>query len=319
MFLIRPAALKDLDELVALAESAGTGLTTLPRDPEFLRGRIESSQSSFRRIHEKRPSGDPYIFVLEDLATRRVIGTSRITPKTGGYEPFYAYRVADGLLHLVAEHNGPCEIGGLFLHADYRGSDAGRFLSLVRFLFAAENLRNFDPTVVAEIRGVIDESGRSPFWEAVGRHFFDSDFSQADYVTLLDKKIISERMPQHPIYIRLLPKEAQDVVGKPHPHSAPAMKILEHEGMAFTGMVDIFDAGPVVVGELARIRTVRESFRGRVAEIGGCSSVMYMIGTEFRAALGTLERHDGEVRIAREVAETLGLAIGDWIRAAALR
>ena len=46
-------------------------------------------------------------------------------------------------LHLVQEHNGPCEIGSLFLHPDYRKGGNGWLLSLVRFLFMAEH-RQFE-------------------------------------------------------------------------------------------------------------------------------------------------------------------------------
>ena len=108
-------------------------------------------------------------------------------------------------LTLVEEHNGPCEIGSLFLHPDYRRDGNGRLLSLSRFLFMAEHRQRFEPQVIAEMRGVIDDQGRSPFWDAVGKHFFEIDFPKADYLSMVNKKFIADLMPRHPLYVPLLP------------------------------------------------------------------------------------------------------------------
>ena len=54
-------------------------------------------------------------------------------------------------LALVEEHNGPCEIGSLFLHPDYRRNGTGRMLSASRFLFMAEHKHRFETQVIAEM------------------------------------------------------------------------------------------------------------------------------------------------------------------------
>ncbi|HZK82926.1 MAG TPA: arginine N-succinyltransferase, partial [Humisphaera sp.] len=64
MLVIRPASLDDLDRLFELAAGTGYGLTTLPRDREFLQNKINESLESFARIGSK-PRGDSYLFVLE--------------------------------------------------------------------------------------------------------------------------------------------------------------------------------------------------------------------------------------------------------------
>src|SRR5262249_22653987 len=157
---------------------------------------------------------------------------------------FYAYRIEKAVhesdvlkvrkevpfLKLVTEHNGPCEIGSLFLAPSYRRDGNGRFLSLVRFLFMAEQPKRFDPVVIAELRGVIDDLGHSAFWDALGRHFFEVEYPTADYLSMVNKKFIADLMPSHPIYIPLLPKEAQAVIGQVHEQTRPALKILEDEG-----------------------------------------------------------------------------------------
>ena len=99
---------------------------------------------------------------------------------------------------------------------------------------------------VARQIGVVDAQGRSPFWEAIGRHFFDIDFPKADYLSMVNKRFIADLMPKHPIYIPLLPKEAQAVIGEVHDQTRPAMRILADEGFECCDQVDIFEGGPVV-------------------------------------------------------------------------
>src|SRR5438093_12628522 len=157
MIVIRPVAANDLDGLVNLAGLAGVGLTTLPKDRELLAKRIRKSIDSFSAPAD-RPSGESYLFVMEDPADHRVIGACGITSKVGGFEPFYAYKIESVLfeskiihvrkevpiLQLDEEHDGPCEIGSLFLHPDFRHNGNGRMLQLVRFLFMAEHPPRFE-------------------------------------------------------------------------------------------------------------------------------------------------------------------------------
>ncbi len=332
MVVIRPVSLDDLDQLYALAGATGHGLTSLPRDRELLHHKITESLESFSRLGQK-PRGECYLLVLEDLRTGKAIGTTGIISKVGGFEPFYAYRIETAVaesealkirkvmqvLKLVTDHNGPCEVGSLFLSPDYRKDGNGRLLSLVRFLFIAEYPRRFDPTVIAELRGIIDDTGRSPFWEALGRHFFDTDYPNADHLSGVDKKFIADLMPRHPIYLALLCHEAQDVVGKVHPQSAPAAEILRDEGFRDSGMVDIFDAGPVVSCPRDEIRAVRESRRAVVEEIVDelPPSQAHIIATprkEFRACKGMLQATATGVRLPGREALALNVKVGDPVR-----
>ena len=339
MHLIRPVRADDLDDLVALADLTSFGLTTLPRDADYLAGRIRDSEKGFRRLADERPRGEAYLFVLEDTASGRVLGTAGIVSKVGGFEPFYAYRIETSVheskmlgirkeiqtLHLEPEHDGPCEIGSMFLHPEARSRGIGRALSLARFLFIAEHPWSFDETVIAEMRGVIDDSGRSDFWDAVGKHFFEIDFPKADSLSLLNKRFIADLMPRHPIYIPLLPAAAQAVIGQVHPDTRPALAILEGEGFAFTGMVDIFEAGPVVSCPRDELRLVRTSERTVVAGLAetpaeGGEFLAGTAGLGFRACRTPLEpAPDGGVVLPRETAAALGVEPGDTIRIGRLR
>jgi arginine N-succinyltransferase len=332
MIIVRPVSMDDLDALGELARLAGVGLTTLPKDRALLAKRIDKSEATFRKFVD-RPGGESYLFVMEDRAARRVVGACGIVSKVGGFEPFYGYRIETQLfdsnvigvhkevpiLKLHEEHDGPAEIGSLFLHPDWRHGGNGRLLQLVRFLFIAEHPELFEATVLSEIRGVLDERGHSPFWDALGRHFFGIDFAEADRLSVVNKKFIAELMPDHPIYIPLLPGDAQAVIGKPHKDSERAVKNLEAEGFRFANMVDIFDAGPVVSCPRDEIRTVRESRRAVVAAISDepIDSPAYMIGTtteRFRACKGPVELSRASVRIGADLAAALELNVGDAVR-----
>src|SRR3546814_16588851 len=66
-------------------------------------------------------------------------------------------------------------------------------------------------------------------------------------------------MPKHPIYTVLLSAEAQAVLGKVHPETAPALRFLEQERFRYQGYIDIFAGGPVFEAPLHAIRSVRRS------------------------------------------------------------
>ena len=338
MHVIRPVRRDDLPGLLALAKVTSFGLTTLPDDPELLEQRIDASTVGFEQLRGK-PAGEPYLFVLEDLSTGAVTGTTGVVSKVGGFEPFYAYRIETSVhesqqlgvrrevrtLHLVEEHDGPCEIGSLFLSPEVRTKGLGRLLSLSRFVFMAEFRPFFDPVVIAELRGVIDDRGHSPFWDALGSHFFQIEFPKAAYLSIKNKRFIADLMPGHPIYIPLLPESAQRVIGQVHEQTKPALHILESEGFAFSGMVDIFEAGPIVQCRLDDIRTVRASMRAEVAAVddGITDEPASIIGTtlrQFRACLGSVrDQGNGRVALSRLTALALQVKVGDMVRHVPLR
>lgn len=333
MIVIRPVAATDLDQLEHLATLAGFGLTTLPKDRSLLEKRIHASLESFEKASDQ-PAGEVYLFVSEDLTSGTLIGTSGIVSKVGGFEPFYAYKIETSVhesrmldvhkeiqtLHLVQDHNGPCEIGSLFLAPDYRKDGNGRLLSLARFLFMAQFRDFFESQVIAEMRGVVDNKGLSPFWDALGRHFFKVEYPTADYLSMVSKKFIADLMPTHPIYIPLLPQSAQDVIAKTHQNTCPARYLLESEGFAFNEMVDIFEAGPVLACARDAIRSVNDSRCATVKHISDepIDSPMFLVSNthlDFRACQSALTLHDDNtVDLNKLTAMALGVKIGQPIR-----
>lgn len=223
--IVRPVRSSDLPALIELARSTGTtGLTTLPANEERLGHRVGWAEKSFRGEAER---GDTdYLFVLEN-DEGLVVGISAIAGAVGLREPWYNYRVGLTVsasqelkiyreiptLFLANDLTGNSELCSLFLRSDHRSGLNGRLLSRARMLFIAEFPELFGKKIIAEMRGMSDEQGRSPFWESLGRHFFKMEFSQADYLTGVgNKSFIAELMPKFPLYTCFLSEAARDVI-----------------------------------------------------------------------------------------------------------
>jgi len=335
--MVRPS---DLEGLVELARHASTGLTTLIPDADSLRRRIAESQA-----------GDAPLLVMVQPDDQTILGTAGLLTRVGDTrhaEPFYAYRIERSVhrceslgvhheldtLHLVKLFNGPTELGTLFLHPDHRGGGYGRVLSLSRFLLMCLHPRRFDRQVIAELRGVVDRDGSGPFWDALGRSFFQVEFAVADARSAQDKRFIAELMPPHPIYVSLLPEAARAVIGEVHPATVPARRLLESEGFHFANMVDIFDAGPCLRCDTAAVRTIRQSVRGQLVKVGSDSDsppedasamdgathlVARMQGSFRLVACRAVVSPAGEIELPSVAAETLGVSTGDWLCVSPLR
>ena len=332
MLIVRRVHESDLDPLFELIQKSEYGLTTLKISKDELESRIEKSIFAFQQKMGK-PSGQPYVFVMEDLARGKIVGTYSIYSKIGGFEPMYSYEIKEShhnseelgvfktinVLHLREEHNGPSEIGSLFLSPDYWGNGHGRLLSLSRFLFIAEFRDRFEQEMVAEMRGVVDKDGKSPLWAAIGSHFFQIDFPKAETLTSQSKKFIADLMPKHPIYIPLLPKDAQEVIGQVHANTLPALKVLESEGFEFRQLVDIFDGGPTMHCEVDQIRAVVDSCSGVVNCIedsfpNASQQLISNAKLDFRTCLGSTAWDQDGVTIDQVTALRLNLKIGDRVR-----
>jgi len=226
---------------------------------------------------------------------------------------------------LCNDYTGAAELCTLFLRQEARGGYNGRVLSRFRFLMLAEFNERFGDTVIAEMRGVSDETGRSPFWHWLEEHFFSMDFPTADYLSGIGNKVfIAELMPRFPIYVNLLSQEAQDVIGLVHEKTKPALKLLEREGFIYRGYVDIFDGGPTVECEATQIKAVQDSLRVEV-KIGDIEkgAAYVACNTDFSGFRATevhieVDHDEGFAIITREHAQALNVEQGDFIRVLAL-
>jgi arginine N-succinyltransferase len=334
MIIVRPIKQSDLPDLHRIAVESGHGFTSLPVNEQLLKQRITHTESSFSK-EVSQPGDEGYLFVMEDTETGKVVGTSGIEAAVGLDDAFYHYHLGKVVhssrelniyntvetLSLCNDYTGASEICTLFLGEGHRKNNNGRFLSRFRFLFIAEHAERFSETIIAEMRGISDEDGSSPFWEWLEKHFFSMDFPTADYLTGIGKKVfIAELMPKYPIYVNLLSKEAQAVINQVHPKTLPAIRLLEAEGFSRRGYVDIFDGGPTVEANVNSIRAINQSKRCQVIIGETQSTDNYIIcNTEvanFRATQAPLSLRETaqQVVVSQEVADALFVKEGDWVR-----
>jgi len=343
MLVIRPLQENDLEALYAMAQGAGKGLTTLPADRELLQKKINHARETFNQ--RCAPEAGLYLFALEDTELKQCVGISGIQARVGLDEVFYNYRlsvtvnasrelgvhVRTPTLHLSNDMTDTTEICSLLLSGSHRGGGTGLLLSRCRFMFLDDFRKHFSEKIFAEMRGVSDDNGQSPLWDALGSKFFDMEFSEADMLSGLgNKSFIAELMPKYPIYLPMLPDKARAVIGRVHENTAPALKMLQAEGFNFNGMVDIFDGGPVVEAFIHNIRTVRESINRHVMirkkpldmNVPAENQVMICNRSfrDFRVTTIPAECIGLDtVSIPAEVAEALQVESGDRVRLAPLK
>ena len=172
------------------------------------------------------------------------------------------------MLTLVTDFEGSSEVGGLFLHPQERAGGLGLLLARSRYLFMRQHRNRFGDKVLAELRGVIDEAGGSPFWDAIAGRFFGMNFQEADeFNAMHGTQFIADLMPKTPIYTAMLPESARGVMGVPHPSGRAAMKMLEREGFEYDCYIDIFDGGPTMATRTDNVRTIKESRLLTVSDI----------------------------------------------------
>jgi arginine N-succinyltransferase len=332
-YRVRPARNDDFDAIYRLAELTGGGFTNLPADKGTLVAKLARSEVAFSEDAET-PTGDLFVFVLENRETGAISGTCQIFSRIGREQPFYSYRISKltqtspelkrtfhtEMLTLCTDFNDCSEVGGLFLHPDARtgGLGLGLLLARSRYLFIRRNRRRFADTVVAELRGVIDADGGSPFWDSIAGRFFGMSFQEADsFNGAHGTQFIADLMPKTPIYTAMLTPEALAVLRRPHPSGQAAMRMLEREGFSGKDYVDIFDGGPTMSANTDQIRTIEDARELTLAGItAGPDGQKMLLASgrleDFASGYGhVVIAEDGGATLDDASARLLGLEIGD--------
>ena len=335
-YRVRPAAGDDYKAIYQMAKLTGGGFTNLPPDRATLVSKLERSDKSFSRKQNSQ-AADLYVFVLEDPKSGKIRGTCQVFGQVGVIQPFYSYHIStltqtspelgktfrNQRLSLTTDLEGCSEVGGLFLHPEMRAAGLGGLLARSRYLFMKWHRARFGDRTLAELRGVMDEAGHAPFWDALAGKFFGMSFPEADeFNAVHGTQFIADLMPRSPIYLALLTEEAKAVIGQPHPSGRAALRMLEHEGFLFDRYVDIFDGGPTVTARTDDIRTIREGREEKIAEIGegGTQKVLAASGRlkDFRACCASIKKLPRKgIMIDRQAADLLEVGIGDSIVAVA--
>ncbi|MEG3164160.1 arginine N-succinyltransferase [Sphingomonas sp. PB2P19] len=330
-FRIRAAVDDDLQHLYEMAKLTGGGFTNLPPDRRALTAKLERSHAAFART-EDGVQDELFVLILENVQTGEVRGTCQIFTLVGQSWPFYSYRIGTltqhskelnrtfraDMLTLATDLEGASEVGGLFLHPGERAGGLGLLLARSRYLFIKMHRARFADRVLAELRGIIDEAGGSPFWDGLAGRFFGMNFQDADQFNAINgHQFIADLMPKHPIYTAMLSESARAAIGLPHPSGRAAMRMLENEGFAFENYVDIFDGGPTMTAKTDKVRTIAEARATRVAAIDATGGVESLVacGTlgDFRCAFGGVREGDDGIVLGEACATALGVGADDTV------
>lgn len=338
MLVLRPVELTDLPQLQQLARDSLVGVTSLPDDTECLREKILDSCASFEKDVEGH-GPENYFFVLEDLTRERLVGCSEILATAGFSEPFYSLRnrhftsasrelnIEHGVpaLSLCHDLSGHTLLRGFHIDAALVRTPFSELLSRARLLFIAAHSQRFSGAVITEIVGFSSDEGHSPFWDAVGKHFFDLPYAEAERLCGLESRtFLAELMPQYPIYVPMLPQAAQDCIGRIHPDGQEAFDILEREGFETNSYIDLFDGGPTLYARTPGIRSIAQSQTGTAkpgASIDALGS--YLVSNDslkdYRAIVADLDYQAGQpVKLSAEMCAALNVTEGSPIRLIAL-
>ncbi|OED44760.1 arginine N-succinyltransferase [Endozoicomonas sp. (ex Bugula neritina AB1)] len=337
MMIVRPITTEDHDALWELAQETGVGFSSLQPDRKLVANKLQWALKSqgLQTDDTSQAEENLFLFVMEDTETNTVVGVAALESAVGLSAPWYSYKVNKQVhasrklnvytmaetLMLCSDHTGYSELCTLFLKPEARHSRNGALLSKSRFLFMAAFPELFNDTVLAEMRGYSDKNEVSPFWEALGRHFFAVDFVEADRQVSADKAVIAELMPRHPIYVNLLPEDAQKAIAATHESTTPARHLLENEGLHYTGYVDIFDAGPLLEAKVSDIRAVRDSrlYQVKIIENPTTDESLWLLANnrfkDFRCTVGNVSFESLEfVLVSSELAKALGVSNNDELR-----
>ncbi|TPG75658.1 arginine N-succinyltransferase [Pseudomonas arsenicoxydans] len=338
MLVLRPVELTDLPQLQQLARDSLVGVTSLPDDTERLRLKIIDSCASFEKDVEAQ-GPENYFFVLEDLAVKRLVGCSELLATAGFNEPFYSLRnrnfnsasrelnIEHGVpaLSLCQDLNGHTLLRGFHIDTALVRTAFSQLLSRARLLFIAAHPQRFADAVITEIVGYSTDEGQSPFWDAVGKHFFDLPYTEAERLCGLETRtFLAELMPQYPIYVPMLPQAAQDCIGRIHPDGQEAFDILEREGFETNSYIDLFDGGPTLYARTSNVLSITQSQTGTVQLRSSIDARgRYLVSNDalegYRAIVVELDVQTGQpVGLSTEMCQALNVTDGSPIRLIAL-
>ncbi len=336
MLIVRPVKTSDLPAIEHMAVASGIGVTSLPSNRDKLFERIQMSRDAFGHEAIGEASNDFYMFVLE--SDGQVVGTASVAASAGFDEPFYSYRSetfvhasralkVNNRVHVLTmchDLTGMSQLCGFYVKPEFVEA-GGELLSRSRLLFIAGQRGRFGRRIIAEMQGLHDDAGQSPFWNALGRRFFNMDFLQVEQAFVSHSKtFIAELMPSYPIYVPLLPDEAQDAIGQIHPDFERPWQLLTREGFEADHYIDIFDGGAVLTAELDRLKTIEES-RSYPVEVAASlpdSAQWRLISNErveaFEAGIDRVALVEGVAFLHPDTAAALSLKSGDRVRLVSL-
>jgi arginine N-succinyltransferase len=335
-FEIRALLPGDEEQLHRVAKHLNS--VNLPNDRARIDEIVEHSYKSFAGVIASKAERE-YVFVLIDKeGGEKIIGTSMILGQLGRRgAPYIYFDVIDEekysatidkhfhhtLLRIGYSYDGPTEIGGLVMDPSYRSSKErlGTIISYVRFLYIGAHKQLFKDEIVAELLPPLEPDGTSHLWEALGRKFTLMSYAEADMLSKKNKEFVKGLFPEGVIYATVLPKDAQDVIGKVGAQTKGVEKLLRRIGFRYAHRVDPFDGGPHFAApqdEIVPVRETRRTSNWRPLtptdeRRRGLVAIEFDVPPFFRAVPSDLcmpKSRDDQVAIGHEAIEALALDPG---------
>ncbi|MFC5430007.1 arginine N-succinyltransferase [Paraburkholderia denitrificans] len=273
MWITRPARDADAEKLLAIAAQADPLVHTFPRDRASIEDAIARTNDALS-LQVDVPCDEYYLMVLEDPAGD-LRGAAAICSAAGSGGAFFVYRndvihhvsrdlkISNSVhaLTLCSDLTHHSQLQGFFIGEGCDAPWAASLLSRSRLMFAARDRQRFGEDFVVSLAGCMDQDYQSPFWNAIGRKFFDMDLISAERMIrgARNGTLIVEVMPHYPVYVPLLPNDVRALMGQMHSESNLPFEILEKEGFRSDRYIDIFDGGPILVANASQIRTIAEA------------------------------------------------------------
>lgn len=326
MFIYRPIQTNDIESLIEFSKIIGIGNAGVFQvGKEKLEETIESSVVTFTKKDVNGPGfDDVYVFVLTE-ETGKILGLYKVNAYANGRKPFYSYklqRIDAGFyedrsidaLFLSDKYTESSMISSNILHPDYRCTKNGRLLMYGYYFYLSQFFNRFFELFTGEYRGNYYKNGCSIFWRTVIRHFLE-DWDYSSYLKAIlegQEDRIYERLPKGPLYIPLLPKPAQKVLGKVHQEAKGSFQFYTREGFSHNGHFAYSTAAPIVAVnrqqmcslkkiKKASIRSVQSSIDGKEYLVGNTQSDL-----GFRVCRGKIKIHDDHtITIDRETSNIL--------------
>ena len=329
---------EDLPALLLAARHLDS--VNLPNDEQRLAEAIDRSVASFAASNPA--AARELLFVLVERGAdgaERAIGSSMIFAQHGSRRAPHTFfdvideeRYSDTLdrhfrhkvLRIGYNYDGLTEIGGLVLLPEFRGhaEQLGKSLVNIRFLYIALHRQMFREEIVSELLPPLEPDGTSLLWEALGRHFTDLSYQEADRLSRENKEFIRSLFPSDPIYASLLPAAAQSRIGVVGPHTKAVEKILVRAGFTYAQRIDPFDGGPHFHARTDDVIPVKNSRQLPVTAIvdePAAQAVPALCAVDLTRAphfLGlrapVIAGNDG-VALPAAAARLLGVSIGDQV------
>jgi arginine N-succinyltransferase len=192
-------------------------------------------------------------------------------------------------------------------------------------MFAALAPSRFGDRFFVPLAGITDENAQSPFWEALGRKFFQMDFMAAERVVdgARNRTLIVELMPHYPVYVPLLPGDAQAAMGQVHPEGELPLRLLSEEGFEPDEYIDIFDGGPILQAHKNALRSFTASLLRNVSAAPGAEGdapkLRYLVAAAKENNFRAITVESAPIKLSDSIAlqpaalRALQLSVGDAV------